>query len=330
LLTLLFAICAAQAAAATPTVFRISTENSASHFQTRVVQRFANDLALRTEGRLKVEYRHSAQLFRDQDVVRALSEGEVDMAVPGNWQLDRYDPYISLLMFPMFMGRSSEEHHQLRDGKFGQRIAMHLAESLHVVVPGRWLDLGYAHVFTTRQALSATSDVAGMRIRIAGGTAIAAQVAAVGAIPTIIPWPDLPNVLKQGRVDGLISTYESIASARLWEMGIAHAVETKAYFAQYVPIISTSFWDSIPPDIQRAIGASWESVVESARSDAQAAQQAARQTLQAHGIQITRLPAADLKAWRKLAMQEQANLARKMGIPDTLVEEARMQIPSDP
>jgi len=169
--------------ATSPLVFRISTENSANHVQTRVVQRFADTLARRSQGRLIVDFQHSAQLFRDQDVVRALHEGKVDMAVPGTWQLDRYAPYVSVLMLPMFFGLDATEHHRVRDGQVGQLVSTHLEQSLGVVVPGRWIDLGHANFYSARKVVASYQNMASLRLRIAGGAAIAAQVSAVGAEP---------------------------------------------------------------------------------------------------------------------------------------------------
>lgn len=311
--------------AAGPQILRISTENAPSHFQTRVVQRFVDTLAEKTRGRLIVEYHHSAQLFRDQDVIRALNEGKVDMAVPGNWQLDRYDPYVSTLTLPMLMGRSESEHHRFRDGKTGQLISAHLAESLNVVVPGRWIDLGYANLFTTSKTVTRHEEMAGMRIRIAGGSAIAAQLSSVGATPALIPWPDVPTVLQQRQLDGLLSTYETVASAKLWEMGVKHGTETRAYFAQYIPIISRSYWERLTPELRQALRESWESVVDDARAQAQETQRTARRILELHGVTVNELDTPAQQAWLKQVTVGQDALAQSLGIPAGLLRETEKQ-----
>ena len=311
-------------------VFRISTENTANHVQTRVVQRFADALAKRSQGRLSVEFKHSAQLFRDQDVVRALSEGKVDMAVPGTWQLDRYDPYVSVLMLPMFFGLDAADHHRVRDGQVGQLISRHLEDALQVVVPGRWIDLGHANVYATQQVVTGYSNMAGLRIRIAGGEAIAAQMVAVGAVPVVVAWPDLPNTLQRGRLDGLITTHETIASAKLWEQGIAHATEVKVYFAQYIPLISRSFWNQLPEDLRSMVRESWETGVNAARLEAAQAQSGARRTLDAHGVKLVQPSKEAMQAWRDRGLASQAETARKLGVPEALVLQAQKELAKKP
>jgi len=311
-------------------VFRISTENTASHVQTRVVQRFADTLARKAQGRLTVEFKHSAQLFRDQDVIRALNEGKVDMAVPGTWQLDRFDPYVSVLMLPMFFGRDASDHHRVRDGKVGQLISARLEESLQVVVPGRWIDLGHANLYATGQVVTGHAAMAGLRIRIAGGEAIAAQMVAVGAVPVVVAWPDLPATLQRGRLDGLITTHETLASAKLWEQGIANASEIKVYFAQYIPLISRRYWNQLPQDLQVIVRESWESGVNEARLEAAKAQSDALRTLQAHGVKVIQPTRQAMQAWRDRAMAGQGDIARKLGVPDALVQQAQQALTRAP
>jgi C4-dicarboxylate-binding protein DctP len=313
-----------------PLLLRISTENSANHVQTRVVQRFAETLARRSQGRLEVQFSHSAQLFRDQDVIRALHEGKVEMAVPGTWQLDRYDPYVSMLMLPMFFGLDAADQHRVRDGPVGQLIAKHLEDSLQVVVLGRWIDLGPANFYSTQHAVAKYQDMAGLRIRIAGGTAIAAQMVAVGAVPVVVAWPDLPNALQRGRLDGLITTHETVASAKLWEQGIANATEIDVYFAQYIPLISRHYWNQLPEDLRAMIRESWESGVSDARQEAAQAQSDARRTLQAHGVRVLQPAKEALLAWRNLGLGSQSEIASKLGVPAALVLQARQALVQKP
>ncbi|MBF0374792.1 MAG: TRAP transporter substrate-binding protein DctP, partial [Alphaproteobacteria bacterium] len=231
------------AALAESWVLRISTENTASHVQTGAVQNFVDRLTARAGDRLKVEYEHSARLFRDQDVVRAMADGKVDMAVPGMWQLDRFVPEIGLYMLPMFYGLSEAEHHKVRDGAVGRDIDARIQEALDATVIGRWIDLGLTHLYFSEKRVTRHEDLAGLRIRVAGGSINLERLRAFGAHPVVIPWPDFPTALRDRQVDGVLTTAETVKSAALWTSGIRWAFEDGEYFAQYVPIVSRSFWD---------------------------------------------------------------------------------------
>ena len=54
-----------------------------------------------------------------------------------------------------------------------------------------------------------------MKMRYSGGSANAERITFLGATPTLIPWPDVPLALSSSAVDGIASTHESVASAKL-------------------------------------------------------------------------------------------------------------------
>lgn len=303
-------------------VMRISTENTAEHVQTRALERFARILEEASGGRIQVQLYHSARLFRDRDVIAALIAGKVEMAVPGSWQLDRYVPDMGLYMLPLFYGRSVEEHHRVRDGKTGQLIGQRIERDLGVRLAGRWLDLGYANLYFTDRSVARHEDLAGMRIRVPGGVANQGRLRAFGADPVVVAWPDLPNALEQGLVRGVLTTHETLRSARLWRHGIRYCFEDREYFAQYVPMIRESFWQRLPAELQQLVADSWEQVVDGQRIDAARAQAEARGLLQRQGIRMV-IPAAEaLVHWRQVAREVQPRLVTEMGIDPQLVSHA--------
>jgi len=124
-------------------------------------------------------------------------------------------------------------------------------------------------------------------------------------------------------VDGLLSTHETVASGRLWSQGIRYALETREYFAQYVPIVAGDFWRRLPPDLQQILLTCWQDIVDDARHEAARAQQRARRTLVAHGVRVRTLDEPQRDAWRRTAASGQAALAARLGVPAHLVESAR-------
>ncbi|CAA7621233.1 TRAP transporter substrate-binding protein DctP [Magnetospirillum sp. UT-4] len=307
---------------AEPLLLRISTENSPDHVQTRAVARFADALAQRAAGRLSVSHHSGAALFRDADVVKALRQGRIEMAVPGTWHLDRLEPSVGLYLLPAFHGRDAAIQTRLQDGPLGDEINARLQATLGVTVLGRWIDLGFAHLYGVRRVIRDAEDVRGMRIRVAGGEANLRRLAAMGAEPRIVPWPDLPQAMAAGTIDGILTTHETVASGRLWEKGIGSAYEDHQYFPRYVPLVSGQFWRRLPDDLKAVMAEVWEAGVDSARADAARAQDAARAALLANGIVVTRPEPPRLAAQRQALMADQPAIVAALGIEPGLVAEA--------
>lgn len=301
-------------------VMRISTENSAAHVQTRMVRHFAEALQARVGERLSIIHEYDAILFRDRDVVRALQQGQVEMAVPGTWQLDRLVPPVGALLMPALYGLDTATTHRLRDGMAGRTINRALEHQLDVVVAGRWIDLGHAHIYTTKRPVDAHADLEGLVIRIAGGDVNAARLRGLGMIPVVVPWPDLPASLGGGRLDGIMTTHETAVSGRLWEHGIRYAFEDRQYFAQYIPLVSARFWSRLPADLRDAITETWDAVVDDARAEAARAQAAARETLRANGVRIVAPTNTALARRRADLARTQGPMVEGLGLDGGFIE----------
>ena len=94
----------------------ISTENGPDHVQTLIVRRFVDRVRDCCADRIDVDHRFGGELYRDRDVLAALVQGKIGMAVAGTWQLDQVAPDTGAFMLPVFYGRTAEEAALVQDG----------------------------------------------------------------------------------------------------------------------------------------------------------------------------------------------------------------------
>ena len=299
--------------------FRISVENTETHVQTKAVRLFAEVLAAEFPGRLDVRFFHSAQLFRDSEVVRALTRGDVEMAVPGTWQLDRYVPEIGYLLMPDFFGADSSDIDLFFDNGGGREIIRRIEKNLDVKVPGLWMDLGAAHIFTIEDKIDDFSDFQGLRIRVAGGIANKKRVEILGAEGVIIPWPDLQLRIRDGSIDGILTTFETVRSAELWESGIHYAFTDSEYYAQYVPIISAYLWNQLSDEERIRFSAVWNEVAVQQRIEAAKAQQDAMAAADRNGVIITRPDSRQMEDAKRLLKKHEDEILDNLRIQPEVI-----------
>ncbi len=304
---------------------RVSTENSQDHFHTVVVSRFVAEIVKRSEGRIAAEHIAEARMFRDRDVVKALQTGHLEMAVPGTWQLDRFVPDIGLLQLPLAYGREKEAIHALTDGQIGRSLNGRIERRLQLKILGRWIDLGHAHIFGLGTAMRSYEDLAGRRIRVAGGQANIRRIEGMGASAFEVPWPDLPAALRARSLDGVLTSYATVASARLWEKGINSAFEDDQFFAQYVPLVSSSFWNKLPKNLRSLLAAVWEEQVDRGRALAEDAQRAAKAAFIENGGQVFVPSANDREKRRAKLLEGQDDLVSTLGMDPDLIGDATRQ-----
>lgn len=298
---------------------RASLDTSATHARTISVGDYLKTLGERSGGRIKTELFHSGALFRDRDVAKALRQGAIEMAVPGNWVLTGFVPDADIFDLPCLFGRSLPMNYTVADGKAGQMIDDELEHKLEVVVLGPWLPLGYNNVYTTNKAIDTFDDLKGLKIRNSGGAGQSLRTRFFGAQPNVTAWPDVPLALSQGTFEGVDSTNESLASAKLWESGIRYGFLDKEWVGYYVPLVSRSFYDKLPADLQKLVVDVWREKIGGFRSTMETAQEQAGKTLEEHGVKLVRPTDAQLGAMRDKMMPKMDEWAKELRITPAML-----------
>ncbi|MBV8889264.1 MAG: TRAP transporter substrate-binding protein DctP [Alphaproteobacteria bacterium] len=314
------------AAADAQFTLRASLDTSATHIRTISVGDYLKQLQEASGGRIQTQLFHSAQLFRDRDVAKALRQGNIEMAVPGSWVLSGFVPDTDFFLLPIMAGQPSEVVFKVVDGKVGQMVDDELDKKLETKVLGPWFALGFNNEYSTKKPINEFSDLAGLKLRNSGGAGQALRAKFFDAIPNTTAWPDVPLALSQGTFDALSSTNESVASAKLWDSGVKYAFEDHAYFAMYVPLISQDFYNKLPPDLQKLVVDLWAKNIGKWRQDAAAAQAKARQEDEEHGIKFVDPSPQRLTEIRQKLMTTEDQVAKELKIGPELVKTLAAEI----
>jgi len=292
---------------------RIALETNPAHVRNKGVDLFVEELKKRTGDHFVIEVYPSGQLFRDRDIPRALRQGSLEMGVPGIWHLDSTEPNAALVTLPMFYGVDVPTVNKVMDGDLGNFLNRKFEERMRVKIPGKWMILGMQHTFGVSEPID-YQTYKGKKIRYPGGTGNAARIDRLGGVGVLIPWPDVPMAMSQGIIGGLLTTYESVATSKLMDAGVRHVFEDGNMVSQYVPLISESFWRKQPENVKAAILEAWDIAATWERGQAEKAQQDAKDSLVAEGIQVI------------VPTKEEVTTARKhlMPIQDQLIESMKI------
>jgi C4-dicarboxylate-binding protein DctP len=302
--------------------FRISLETGPNHVRNISMKKFVEKLKAESAGRLDVELYEGASLYKDRDVPKALAQGAIEMALPGLWQLDKFVPDAVIADLPMFFGATAEQIYAVLDGPVGQELNKKLEAKLRVHIVGKYMDLGHVNLFSNAP-LNSYADIVGKKIRIPGGAASGERFKTLGANPVLVPWPDVPLAMTQGTVDGLITTFESVRSAKLWDANVKYAYADRETFYQYLPMISKAFWDKTTPEIRKFITDTWANTIDDIRKTAAERQKDAREEAEKAGIKVVDPKPADLKAARAKLMAAQDAIIEAIGIDPAFVKKAQ-------
>jgi C4-dicarboxylate-binding protein DctP len=143
----------------------------------------------------------------------------------------------------------------------------------------------------------------------------------VGAIPNTTAWPNVPLSLSQGTFDGLVSSNESLVSAKLWEAGVKYALEDHQFIAEYIPVVNQAFWDKLGPELQNIMTETWVKSVPAYRENSVAAQRQGRKVLEEKGVKFVDPTAEEIAAVRARMMSEQDHVAKEIKISPQMLQE---------
>ena len=288
--------------------FRISLNTQPNHVRNIALAEFVEKLSERAAGKLDVQVFPGGQLFKGPDVPKALAQGAIEMGVPIILYISRVVPNAGLMDLPMFYGKPIDKIHEVMDGEIGQELNAEIEEKLQVKVIGKYLDLGHGSVFTTETPVNSLQDLKGLTLRVPGSPAAKVRYDQLDVQSVSIPFGDVPIQLTQKSIDGLMTTHETIRSAKLWESGLKYAIDTQGAFLNYVPLIGKPTWDKLDTETQQIIIDTWAETIDDARELAAKRQASAREEGIKNGIKAVQASADELKQFRETLMQQQPSI----------------------
>ena len=309
-----------RSARAEPVRLRVTLDTAPSHGRSVAIADFLRKLEAASQGEIAPQLFDNGRLYADRDVIRALVLGQVEMAVPGTWFVSGYVPEAEMAQLPLFYGQPAETTHRAIDGIPGEMVNEQISRKLRVKILGRWLDLGFNNWYSARKPIGALADLKGLKVRHAGGFAMSWRTQFFGAIPNETAWPDVPLALSQGTFDALQTTNESCASARLWDAGLHFGLIDHQSMANYIPMLSESFWAALSPSLRTLMTDLWAANIGAYRLDLAAAQERAEKDLKARGVKLVYVSADDLADYRKRMLAEQDKIVHDMKMSTEVVD----------
>lgn len=293
---------------------RVSVDTNMQTSRTRHLALYLDEVEKRSEGRVKPILYHSAQLFADRDVGKALIQGAIEMALPGSWTLSGIVSDLDFPGLPSFFGISTENARKVVDGEVGDIINAKLEKKLRSHVIGRWHELEPLHTYAVKKKIKSFSDMKGMRIRHPGSGMLELVISSKGATAVVVPWPDVALALTQGKIDGLVSTHNTVVSGKLWDSGVTHAFEDFNARMFQVLLINQEAWDGLPADMQKLMEDTWEDMLPGFLENIRGDDDAMREILVEHGFTVARPTQEELKEIQEALAPTEEDAVAKLKI----------------
>ncbi len=273
-------------------------------------QSWAERVAERTDGGLKIEVFHSAQLGVEEDIIEQIRQGANIGQNTDSARLGNYVHGIAVVNGPYFVG-SMEEAFALADSPTMQAWQQELADQHGLkVVCFDWVQ-GFRHFFTNKE-IRKPEDLNGLRIRTPPAPIWQESIRALGAEPTAMNFGDVYPGLQQRAIDGAELVYSNITAANLNEV-LKYANETKHILLVNFQVVSSQWFDALPEEYGKALVEECRTAGQATSAVIQESAEKAKATLEERGMTIVEdvdleaFRAAGEKAYEALGLTEAKN-----------------------
>ena len=178
--------------------------------------KFAEIVAKKTNGRVRVDTFPAAQLGNEKELIEGTMLGSVDMFQASPGALSLFQAEFGILDCP-YIFRDLDHVYKTVRGPIGAELSQKIAKSRGIKLLAMDWYYGARHLTTRDKAIKIPADLKGMLIRAPEQPVYLEAVRAMGATPTPVDFSDLYMALKQGTVDGQENPIPTIYTYKFYE-----------------------------------------------------------------------------------------------------------------
>lgn len=257
-------------------------------------QDWADRVSKRTNGGLKIDVFHSAQLGVEEDIIEQMRQGANIGQNTDAARLGMYVPSMAVINAPYFVN-SNADAFKLADSPTVQGWEKELADKHGLqVVCFDWVQ-GFRN-FYTKKPIRTPADLKGLRIRTPAAPIWQESIRALGAEPVALNFGDVYPGLQQGAIDGAELVYPNITAGNLREV-ITYANETKHILLVNFEVVSAKWFKTLPTDYQKALTEECRAAGQATSAAIEEATQKAKDQLKSKGMTI--VEDVDMAAFKK-------------------------------
>ncbi|HLE45076.1 MAG TPA: TRAP transporter substrate-binding protein [Methylomirabilota bacterium] len=200
-------------------------------------------------GKAEVKVFPSSQLGTDEQMLKGVRAGQLEMFVPST-VMSTVEPKYGVFEMPYLI----RDWHHIRKVAANAEIKRALFEPLPskgVRVLAFW-ENGFRHITNNTRPIMKPEDLRGIKLRVPSGIWRVKMFKLYGANPTPLAYAEVYSALQSGVMDGQENPFPQIWSGRFHEVQKYLSLTGHVYSPAY-PMVGEKWWQSIPADIRATL-----------------------------------------------------------------------------
>ena len=232
-------------------VARMSGHWSPTHQSAIHAQMFADEVTKRSDGRLRIEFYPSKQLFGIREVMGAITSGAVELGgVVGVVSFPSINKNFNVASYPGLFNSYDQQRAFFQESEMGKSIWDELTTKTNSKLI-MYNPVGPVMTFSSKRELTGVDAMKGLKAR----RLLKSEEPmwdALGANRVSLPTGEVYTALQTGMIDTINSPPGSIEAYSWWE-NLKFAQKPYQYFADAYIMANQSWFDSLPVDLQELV-----------------------------------------------------------------------------
>lgn len=249
LLAAAFAAALTGRAVAEPKVIRLGHVGYPGSLFAITADEYARRVNEALKGRYEVRVFHSSQLGSDEDMLKGIKVGVLEMFAPSTI-MSTVDPKFGVFEMPYLFKDRAHAKRAFEDPKVDSILLDPLPKK-GLRVLGVW-ENGFRVITNNVRPIVKPGDLKGIKLRVPGGVWRVKMFRAYGANPTPLAYGEVFAALQAGVMDGQENPFAQIYGGKFQEVQKYLSLSDHVYTPAYL-VVSETFWKSVPPDAQKVL-----------------------------------------------------------------------------
>lgn len=263
--------------------WNMTAEQPDNNYLTQNARQFAEEVKEATNGELEIKVHSNSVLLKRPEVKRGVQQGVVPMGEMLVAAIGNEDPMFEVDSVP-FLASSFDDSEKLWKATRDFLKERLDKQGIVLIYGSPWPPQG----IYTKKPINSLADLSGVRFR-AYSAATSRLVELMGAIPTTVNTPEVPQAFSTGVIDAMLTSPATGVDSQAWDY-VKYYYDAQVFIPQSFVIANKRMFERLPEEVQQAVMEAGERA--EARGWQMARDQTAQltQTLADNGMEVNQLP----------------------------------------
>jgi len=209
---------------------------------------FADELARKSNGDIKVTLFPAGQLGQEADYIQAIKIGSLEFSKVSSGPLGQYAPTLQVVSLPLIW-RDLDHQHKVLQGQVGKRLMNDLDKAGFKGLV--FMDAGFRSI-TAKKPIYTPADLKGLKIRVMQSKPLIDTINALGATAVPMGQSEVYSALQTNVIDGWENNEPTVLSFNMQEVA-KYFSYTRHSSIPDILIMNKKLFDGLPKNIQTMI-----------------------------------------------------------------------------